>query len=180
MPFQELQSILGAIEPHYQSLERQQIQRIQEHWTELMGGDLAKQTQLIALQRNVLEVATANPGWTQTLVFKRSKILQQIRDRLGIDLSDIRCSTVQWRPEQDRSVLEEDLWENHPSQISPVAPQVETQLALFQNSQSAFDRWSARIQQRSQHLPLCPNCNTPTPPGELDRWSVCAICAANA
>jgi predicted nucleic acid-binding Zn ribbon protein len=26
-------------------------------------------------------------------------------------------------------------------------------------------------------LPRCPQCQCPTPPGELERWSVCAVCA---
>ncbi|MCY6494473.1 DciA family protein [Leptolyngbya sp. GGD] len=177
MSFQELQSILGAIEPHYHSPERQQLRRILEHWTDLIGADLAAQAQPIAIQRNILEVATSSPVWTQTLVFKRPSILKQIRDRFAIDLSDIRFSTVQWRTPQSQPVIEGDLWQNHPSQL-PAASQVTTQLPLFNDSRTAFERWSALIQHRSQHLPLCPNCKSPTPPGELERWTVCSLCAA--
>ncbi|NEP50291.1 MAG: DUF721 domain-containing protein, partial [Moorea sp. SIO3C2] len=28
-----------------------------------------------------------------------------------------------------------------------------------------------------QNLPLCPQCKCPTPPGELQRWDVCGLCA---
>jgi predicted nucleic acid-binding Zn ribbon protein len=179
MSFQELQSILGAIEPHYHSPERQQLQQILEHWVDLAGTDLATATQPISLQRNTLEVATASPVWTQTLVFKRFGILKKIRDRFAIDLSDIRCSTVQWRTAPNPTALEGDLWQNHPSQVPATTQPRETQLALFHDSRTAFERWSSTIQSRSQHLPLCPKCNSPTPPGELERWSVCAICESS-
>ncbi|HTL89332.1 MAG TPA: DciA family protein [Leptolyngbya sp.] len=180
MPFQELQSILGGIEPHYQSSDRQQLTRILEIWTELVNDTIAPHTQPISIQRNILEIATSSPGWTQTLVFERQTILRKIRDRLSIDLSDIRFSTVQWRPEQTEIAAESDLWENHPSRLPNSAQSSETQLALFGNPETAFDRWSAIVQRRTQDFPLCPDCNCPTPPGELQRWSVCAICAAKS
>ncbi|WP_254567846.1 DUF721 domain-containing protein [Oscillatoria sp. HE19RPO] len=47
-----------------------------------------------------------------------------------------------------------------------------------ENAQGTFQRWAQGVQARSQGLPLCPHCGCPTPPGELDRWSVCALCAA--
>ncbi|MBW4525817.1 MAG: DUF721 domain-containing protein [Phormidium tanganyikae FI6-MK23] len=178
MPFQELESILGAIEPHYQSSERRQLQRILEIWTTLVTDAIAAHTQPIAIQRNILEVATASPVWTQTLVFERPVILRKIRDLLSIELSDIRFSTVQWRPPQAEAPIEADPWQSHPSRLPDETPEVETQLALFSNAKTAFDRWSLIIQSRAQHLPLCPECGSPTPPGELQRWSVCAICAA--
>lgn len=37
--------------------------------------------------------------------------------------------------------------------------------------------WWQKIQARSTHLPLCPQCQCPTPPGELDRWQCCSLCA---
>lgn len=185
MSFENLQSILGAIEPHYDSPERQQLRQILDHWVDFVGADIAAQTQPIVIQRNTLEVATSSPVWTQTLIFKRLSILRKIRDRVAIDLSDIRFSTVQWRTEPQPTAnlsgseaIAEDLWQHHPSQLPTISQSVETQLALFNDSQTAFDRWSRTIQNRTKHLPLCPECGSPTPPGELDRWSVCSICAA--
>lgn len=46
-----------------------------------------------------------------------------------------------------------------------------------ENAQGTFQRWAAGVQARSQGWPICPHCGSPTPPGELDRWSVCALCA---
>ncbi|MER3477689.1 MAG: DUF721 domain-containing protein [Leptolyngbya sp. ERB_1_2] len=178
MSFQELQSILGEIEPHYQSSERQQLQRILEVWTELVEDKIATHAQPTAIQRNILEVATSSPVWTQTLVFERPIILRKIRERLSIDLSDIRFSTVQWRSQQAEIPVDPDPWQSHPSRLPEQSSEIETQLVLFSNAKTAFDRWSSIVQNRARHLPLCPECSSPTPPGELERWSVCAICAA--
>ncbi|GAP97355.1 DciA family protein [Leptolyngbya sp. NIES-2104] len=178
MSFERLHAILGAIEPHYQSSERQQLQRILEIWHEIVNDAIADHAQPTAIQRNILEVATESPVWTQTLVFERPRLLKKIRERLAIDLSDVRFSTVQWRPQTAETPVESDPWQSHPSRIPEQSSEVQTQLALFSNAKSSFDRWSSIVQSRAQHLPLCPECGSPTPPGELDRWSVCAICAA--
>ncbi|MGG6266067.1 DciA family protein [Leptolyngbya sp. AN03gr2] len=178
MSFEGLYAILGAIEPHYQSQERQQLQQILEIWHEIVTEPTATNAHPIAIQRNILEVATASPVWTQTLVFQRPTMLKKIRERLSIDLSDIRFSTVQWRPPQAETPVESDPWQSHPSRLPEQSPEVQTQLALFSSAKSSFDRWSSIVQSRAQHLPLCPACGSPTPPGELQRWSVCAICAA--
>ena len=41
-----------------------------------------------------------------------------------------------------------------------------------------FHDWAAKIQMRSQRLPKCPRCHSPTPIGELQRWSVCSLCVS--
>lgn len=178
MSFEGLHVILGAIEPHYQSLERQQLQRILDIWHEIVTESTATKAHPTAIQRNILEVATASPVWTQTLVFQRPMMLKKIRERLSIDLTDVRFSTVQWRPPQAEMPVDPDPWQSHPSRLPEQAAETQTQLALFSTAKSSFDRWSSIVQSRAQHLPLCPECGSPTPPGELQRWSVCAICAA--
>jgi predicted nucleic acid-binding Zn ribbon protein len=35
------------------------------------------------------------------------------------------------------------------------------------------------MRSRGQTLPLCPQCQSPTPPGELARWTVCGVCMTN-
>ena len=37
---------------------------------------------------------------------------------------------------------------------------------------------ASMMRSRSRQLPLCPECQCPTPTGELHRWQVCSICAA--
>jgi predicted nucleic acid-binding Zn ribbon protein len=43
---------------------------------------------------------------------------------------------------------------------------------------AAFRQWAKWVQQRDlNHLP-CPHCQSPTPPGELERWGICGLCAS--
>lgn len=179
MSFEQIHQILGAIEPHYHSLERQQLEQILACWTQIVGDRIAQQTRPIALQRQILEVATASPVWTQTLVFQRPTILKKLNDRLLVSIADLRFSTAHWQPSASDTVLDRDLdlWQNHPSRL-PEQTQSE-QLVLLTDAATAFDRWAATVQKRGQQLPLCSRCNSPTPLGELQRWSVCSICAAS-
>ncbi len=178
MSFQSLHHVLGIVEPQYQSIERQQLQQILDVWAVVVGEKIAAQTRPIALQRSVLQVATASPVWTQTLVFERPAILKKICDRTHISISDIRFSTAQWHRAEIQSIdpPDVDLWQSHPSRLPEST--TETQLILISDPQTAFKQWATRIQQRSQNLPICPECGCGTPPGELDRWLICALCVS--
>lgn len=184
MPFQHLQQILQTLEPQFQQPEVLQLQDIQAAWSEIVGEKIAAQTRPIAVQRNVLQITTSSPVWTQTLVFERPTILKKLNDRLGTALTELRFSTAQWqqlmhneRPRDDREQLP---WQTHPSRLPEQNTPFEHQLALLKSPNTAFQQWASRIQQRSQHLPLCPNCGCPTPPGELERWSVCSLCVGSS
>ncbi|AOW99895.1 hypothetical protein BJP34_10915 [Moorena producens PAL-8-15-08-1] len=50
-------------------------------------------------------------------------------------------------------------------------------LGYANRPEAAFKHWAKMMQMRSQNLPLCPQCQCPTPPGELQRWDVCGLCA---
>lgn len=104
--------------------------------------------------------------------------------------------------------LQHQLWQEHPSrfaggessntapgspqnrlrrgspaqQLEPLDPQKlavpKSERKTSEDAIVAFRQWSAQMKVRSRQLPLCPECQCPAPLGELDRWSVCAICAA--
>ena len=67
---------------------------------------------------------------------------------------------------------------------SPVSPQVtdssapSPKITTAGNPVQTFHDWAAKIQKRSQRLPNCPRCHSPTPIGELQRWSVCSLCVS--
>lgn len=178
MSLESLHHVLGIVEPQYQSIERQAFQQILSVWATVVGEKIAAQTRPIALQRSILQVATANPVWTQTLVFERPTILKKLCDRTSISITDIRFSTAQWHRSEIQSIdtSDADSWQAHPSRWPESTTQ--TQLTLISDPQTAFAQWATRIQQRGQNLPLCPACGCATPPGELDRWSICALCVA--
>ncbi|MBD2022135.1 DUF721 domain-containing protein [Leptolyngbya sp. FACHB-36] len=180
MALNSISQVLTGLEAQYQSPERQQLQRLLQCWVEAVGPAAATQTQPLAVQRGVLRVATSSAAWAQNLMFDRRRILEKLNPHLPTPLTDIRFSTAQW---QDRKAIvssfgseqQTQLWQAHPSRLAAVPQPRSTE---FSDPTQAFQQWAASVQSRMQDLPLCPECQCPTPAGELDRWSVCAHCAA--
>ncbi|TAF08171.1 MAG: DUF721 domain-containing protein [Nostocales cyanobacterium] len=162
--------------------QEQPFQRLLKCWQEVVGAKVAAQTRPLSIQRDVLWVATASAAWAQNLTFGRKTILfklnQQLNPNLPTPLIDIRFSTAEWKhsplpndqqptisPQAHPSYLGESISE---SEVNPTA----------ENARTAFENWARTRQERSQNLPLCPQCQCPSPPGELQRWGVCSPCAA--
>jgi predicted nucleic acid-binding Zn ribbon protein len=57
--------------------------------------------------------------------------------------------------------------------INPAAPPPVPSPKL----QHIIDRWRSNLDQHAPHLQHCPHCQCLTPPAELDRWQMCALCA---
>lgn len=175
--------VLGGLENRYKLREQKQFQRLLLAWADVVGEVVAAQTQPIAVERNVLQVATSSSVWAQNLVFERQRILEKLNAALSIALVDIRFSTAQWKPKgvttQSVGVEEQErLWNQHPSRLNaphPVPPPLPSEPT---DPAQVYERWAAQMRSRTAHLPLCPHCQCPTPVGELERWQVCAICAA--
>ncbi|MBD2121250.1 DUF721 domain-containing protein [Trichocoleus sp. FACHB-262] len=186
MAFESLHHVLGSFENQGGWQERQQFKRLLAYWPEVVGLAVASQTKPVAIQRGVLKVATSSPAWAQNLIFERQRILEKLNTRLTIELTDIRFSTAQWHSSRKENSAatsgpEANPWQDHPSHVaSPQAPNQSppAQAPAPKDPQTAFQAWSALVQQRSQHLPACPRCHCATPPGELQRWTVCALCVA--
>ncbi|NJL22489.1 MAG: DUF721 domain-containing protein [Leptolyngbyaceae cyanobacterium SM1_3_5] len=155
--------------------ERQQFQRLAAVWGEVVGATIATQTRPIGIQRQVLQVATSNSVWSQTLAFERIRILDRLNAQLPLALTDIRFSPRQWQttppPVTTSTTL---LFQGHPCRVE-VTEAIEA-VPAEQTPTTAFQHWAIAMQTRSQHLPLCPNCGCPTPAGELQRWGMCTHC----
>lgn len=174
MSFNSLDRVLGVI-AQQNRLQQQPFQLVLKYWAEAVGSVVATHTQLLSIQKNVLWVATSSASWAQTLTFERQRILAKLNKQLPSPLIDIRFSTAQWQRPQASNADETETWRNHPSSIAPVSePALSTKC---RDPQSAFEQWAKTTQKRSHNLPLCPQCQSPTPPGELQRWQVCCICA---
>ncbi len=186
MPFQSLGGVLGHLEQQYTTPERQQHQQLLRHWGEIVGEHVALQTRPIAIQRGVLSVATASAAWAQNLVFERQRILAKLNTVLALSLTDIRFSTAQWHRSAaaisgSQSDPRMQLWHQHPSRIEGalnLTRSAPTPDPLDANQ--AFSRWQTLMRSRTQHLVQCSQCQCPTPPGELERWGICSLCAAKA
>ncbi|MCD8486228.1 MAG: DciA family protein [Desertifilum sp.] len=185
MSFDSIDRVLHQLQARNTWQAYQQFRYLCHLWEKVVEPAIAAQTRPVAVTREVLQVATSSSVWVQELKFKRYRILEQLNPHLSIPLKDIRFSTAYWRsPRLGLEGLEandpQSLWQNHPSRLPET--NLQPPLALPsppQTPQQAFQQWRDRAQWRSRHLPLCPQCQAPTPPGELERWAMCALCAAH-
>jgi predicted nucleic acid-binding Zn ribbon protein len=179
MSFKSIERIL-AIVRQQSRLQQQPFQIVLQYWSEVVGQAVAPHTQLLSIQRDVLWVATSSAAWAQTLTMERSRILTKLNAYVPMPLTDIRFSTAQWqRPEtiaRDRAIPTEFFAGAHPSTLETTSLS-EIKPPKSKDAQAAFSQWVKTTQQRTHNLPLCPQCQAPTPPGELARWQVCCICA---
>jgi len=180
MTFQSLEELLSNLAIIERSPEQKQFQLLLSSWPEVIGP-LAELTRPLALQGGILKVATATPALSQELTFKAPRILEDLNARLNSPLERIRFSAALWSSRQDAASPGAEILE-HPSQIPATGEslnRISTPPSPTEDPLVAFQQWADSLRERSQHLPLCPQCQAPTPPGELNRWSVCALCATH-
>ncbi|WP_009632352.1 DciA family protein [Synechocystis sp. PCC 7509] len=179
MSFKSIDRILANV-LQQSSLQQQPFQLALQYWSQVVGSAITPHTQLLSIQKNVLWVATSSAAWAQTLTMERSRILTKLNVYLPSPLTDIRFSTAQWqRPEtiaKNRATADNFFGGVHPSVLAK-ATSTEPKAPKCKDAQAAFSQWVKTTQQKNCNLPLCPQCQAPTPPGELQRWQVCCICA---
>jgi predicted nucleic acid-binding Zn ribbon protein len=181
MSFDSLDRILEALakQPGWQV--QQQFRLLLQCWETVVSDQIAQQTRPLYISRHVLWVATSSSVWAQNLSLQRYSLLQKLNKLLTEPLVDIRFSTAQWFNSKRLATSESQLsqLEKHPSTFETNAALALPELSPEKTTpETAFQRWAAIIAARSQNLSLCPRCQCPTPPGELERWAVCAYCAA--
>src|SRR4028118_449748 len=177
-----LDHIIGALENQLPLQGPQQFQRLLNCWPAIVGAAAANQTRPSSISRDVLYVATSSSVWSQELKFKRRLILKKLNSQLSSSLIDIRFSTAHWHKDFSTATLgstpQSTLWQEHPSHVVETAySSPRGQTAKREDPQLTFQHWAEAMQARSLSLPLCPQCQCPTPPGELQRWNVCGLCA---
>jgi predicted nucleic acid-binding Zn ribbon protein len=157
-------------------LHQQPFPRLLKFWAEVVGSAIAAHTQPLSIQRDVLRVATSSAAWAQNLTFERQRLLVKLNEKLPDPLVDIHFSTAGWKRPQDKGNQQKTLsTAEHPSYLGDERREV---LPKSKNANAAFENWAKAMQGRSQNLPVCPQCQSPTPPGEIQRWGVCSICAS--
>ncbi|MDJ0634150.1 MAG: DciA family protein [Xenococcaceae cyanobacterium MO_188.B29] len=160
----------------------QQHRQLLECWQKIVSKEIAQQTRLLYVNRKILWVATSSSVWAQELTLKRYSILKQLNAKLEFSLKDIRFSVNQWQQTSDRDLLAQNSRNNsskHPSILNREDASITADhISGIDNPQAAFQHWLNVIQKRSSNLPLCPQCQSPTPEGELKRWFLCCHCAA--
>jgi predicted nucleic acid-binding Zn ribbon protein len=112
------------------------------------------------------------------LTFGRPALIVKLNKHLPQPLSDIRFSPAEWQRLSGSNTQSLLSFPEHPSYLGE-QPDVPVQInPVMENSHSAIQDWARALARRSHHLPLCPECQCPTPVGEIERWLVCAPCAA--
>ncbi|MGI2903258.1 DUF721 domain-containing protein [Tolypothrix sp. VBCCA 56010] len=158
-------------------LYQQPFKRLLKCWAEVVGSAIAAHTQPLSIQRDVLRVATSSAAWAQNLTFERQRLLVKLNEKLPDPLVDIHFSTAGWKRPQDKANQQKTLSPcEHPSYLGDETRK-ERDRAPTKNTNAAFENWAKKMQRRSHNLPICPQCQSPTPPGEIQRWGVCSICA---
>jgi len=183
MPWQSLPQLLQHLEQQPTWQQHSHFQKLLHHWPAVVGDLVAQQTRPITIRRGVLCVATASAVWAQNLSFERQRILAKLNPLLAHPLTDIHFSTAQWSDPSRGTHADRPEDQDHPSATpssatpSACSPVIAPGAIAPLTPDTAFQHWRQRLQQQRQPLPLCPQCHCHTPPGELARWSVCALCA---
>lgn len=182
MSLESLNQVLSHVPNQKVWQGQQHFKSLLQHWPNVVGPIVAAQTKPLNLQRGILQVATSSSVWAQNLTLERSRILEKLNLLLTHPIADIRFSPGQWFNQPGQEVSSSDteslLWQEHPSRVEVDKPVSSLPQPPENTPQQAFDRWAKQVQSRSSHLPTCPQCQCPTPPGELKRWSMCSLCAA--
>jgi predicted nucleic acid-binding Zn ribbon protein len=175
MSFNSLDKILNAIEQQPDWEAYRQFCRLLHCWRQVVAPQIAENARPLSISRNILWVATSSSVWAQTLSLQRYQLLKKLNAELPEPLKDIRFAPAQWYDNRVNPASEAE-----PPSHSEISPEV---LAVSESPpgntpESAFQRWAEVMQVRAQSWTLCPQCQCPTPPGELKRWDVCSFCAA--
>lgn len=183
MTFDSLNAVLrGVGEPsQFLSQRSAQFQQVLHHWPSIVGADLALHTRPHRLDRQVLKVATSSAVWAQNLQFERHRLRVKILERVNLDLKEIQFSTAYWQmPSSSElslaSAQEQQAWHNHPSRVSALPGLSGLDSPSGRSLGDQFSAWARACQLRDRSLPRCPRCQSPTPPGELNRWKMCSFC----
>ncbi len=178
MSLKSVNDILGVLQLQAK-LQEQPFQRLLKCWSEVVGGAIATHTRPLSIQRDVLWVATSSAAWAQNLTFERRRLLTKLNAVLPTPLTDIRFSTAKWHAAKETDNPQPaPSTQEHPSYLGKETSVQRNINSTPKDVNAAFGDWAKAMQARSRSLPLCPQCSSPTPPGELQRWDVCSICAA--
>jgi predicted nucleic acid-binding Zn ribbon protein len=192
MSLNSINNILSVLEAQAK-WHQQPFLRLLKCWNEVVGTVIAAHTQPLSIQRDVLHVATSSAAWAQNLTFERRRLLLKLNERLPTPLVDIHFSTFGWQSAKNTTIKQQTpSKQEHPSYLGdnltvspddmstwkPGDDKISDDVPTAKDVNAAFRNWAKAVQARTHNLPLCPQCQCPTPNGELQRWGVCAICAA--
>ena len=145
-------------------------------WHKVVNQQALKNSKPLYIERNVLNVATSSAVWAQELALQRYSLLKRLNSRIDFTIKDIRFSPARWHNKPPSEKIEIPLQEVNLSKLR--ANQNQEQKDQNINADLAIRKWLQNKQQNAPQLATCPQCQSLTPPSELNRWQVCRYCIA--
>ncbi len=171
MTLQDINHLLKKILSQLPWEKQKQYYEVKKAWEETVNQRIAQHTKILGLREGVLLVATKSAPWAQQLTLQRQSLLAKINRLLETPIKDIRFTTAGWHDTTATRVdttTQSEETQNHPSLVnfSETPPP----------GDNAFQQWLETIKKRRADNAICPICNCFCPPGELQRWGMCALC----
>ena len=190
MSFDALKKVLIAVENQPGWEAQRHFRRVREIWYEVVEKKYIPHTRPIYISRQVLWVATSSSVWSQNLTLKRYGLLKKLNGRLVDSLEDLRFSPAQWHenrlPQKTTVSTSTNITKSSKVSTGNAELIIEKNCDLnldLQNRNSdpqiAWQSLKTSLRQSSQTFPHCPQCDSPTPPKELQNWGICALCATH-
>ena len=169
-----LDSIIEKVTQQPEWIRYQEYKQIKKCWQQVVNKKTSENTRPVCVERGTLYVATSSAVWAQELVLQRYSLIKKINSRIDFTLKDIRFSPAKWhdRPLQNDVELSLKAIERQPQKV-----QTETAKNSI-DAKTAINKWLQNLQQSSQNVVYCPQCQCITTKAELSRWQVCRHCIA--
>ncbi len=180
MSFESLDLVFKVVEQQPSWEQVREYKKLLAIWLNIVGEKIAHHSRPTAIDRQVLYVATSSAAWAQNLSLQRHQMLKKLNEFFTEPIVDIRFSSARWYTNSQGAIadLPAETMANHPS-IVPLKA-IESEVPISDNLQEVFAHWLRHLQKRTEELPSCPRCHCPTPPGELQRYSMCVYCATSS
>ena len=155
-----------------------EYQQIKKCWQQVVNNKTFINTRPFGVERNTLYVATSSAVWAQELSLQRYSLIKKINSRIDFTLKDIRFSPAKWHDRQQQN--NQDNVELSLQEFKPHIPKAERSQMVKNPSDAnaAIHNWLQNLQNKSQDLVRCPQCQSITTQAELSRWQVCRHCIA--
>ncbi|BAZ45936.1 hypothetical protein NIES4102_29640 [Chondrocystis sp. NIES-4102] len=192
MYFNSLEQILNQLEKQPGWEKFRDYRQLLKCWQNTVNPTISQHTRPLYIERQVLWVATSSAARAQELFFQRYSLLKKLNNQLPFILKDIRFSSSHWHQTSSSDLSDPHLFKVSTQQKSKInlsnsqleAKKLENnvpqfaQVPLSTKAKISVDLWLKKIQQNSTTFLSCPNCKSPTPPQEIERWNLCYHCIA--
>lgn len=178
-----LDKILSKITQQPEWQEYQQYQQLLKCWRQVINRKISQNTRPLYFSRGILGIATSSAVWAQELTLQRYSLLKKLNKHLNFDVKDIRFTPARWDDiinQHNQPNLSKKLNKKENIAAASSAKQAEsaTNISTPETPHESLQNWLEKVKMRSQILPLCPQCHSPTPQKELERWHLCCHCMA--